>query len=74
MVYDPVLSKVREWLLSGWPSQESGEDSFKPYERRRYELSVEEACILWGSSVVVPQKGRKSIVKMLHEGHIGIAG
>ena len=51
--HDPVLSKVREWLLSGWPSQESGEDSFKPYERRRYELSVEEGCILWGSRVVI---------------------
>ena len=60
--HNPVLSKVREWLLSGWPSQESGEDSFKPYERRRYELSVEEGCILWGSRVVVPPKGRKSIV------------
>ena len=69
--HNPVLSKVREWLLSGWPSQESEEDSFKPYERRRYELSVEEGCILWGSRVVLPPKGRKSIVKMFHEGHIG---
>ena len=60
--HDPVLSKVREWLLSSWPSQESGEDSFKPYERRRYELSVEEGCILWGSRVVMPPEGRKSIV------------
>jgi hypothetical protein len=38
---------------------------------RRYELSVEEGCLLWGNRVVVPQKGRK-VLEMLHEAHPGI--
>ena len=64
-----VLSKVREWILTDWPAQEPSQEGFQPYHRRRNELSVQEGCILWGSRVIIPPKGRKSIVKMIHEGH-----
>ena len=42
---DPVLSRVRQFLLQGWPSV--GEDEFIPYERRKHELSIHDSCILW---------------------------
>eukprot|EP00731_Ephydatia_muelleri_P000695 Em0001g695a len=47
---DP-LSMVRRMVLQGWESQL--EPEFKPYMQRRYELSVQIGCVLWGSRVVV---------------------
>ena len=70
---DPVLSKVTRWILSGWPTESSSkEEELCPYTRRRYELSVEDGCVLWGSRVVVPPKGRSQVLKMVHEAHPGI--
>lgn len=74
---DPILSKVKDWVLSGWPTPTKDEtdesQEILPYTRRRYELSVEKGCVLWGSRVVVPPRGRKRILEMLHEAHPGIA-
>lgn len=43
----------------------------KPYFNRRDGLSVMQGCILWGSRVVVPPKGRECIVDELHDTHPG---
>ena len=42
---DPVLSKVSEMLLSGGAWSDVADD-FKPYQRRREELSLQDDCIL----------------------------
>ena len=47
---DPVLSKVLEWVMLGWP--EAGTEDLKHYHTR--ELSCEQNCILWGSRMVIP--------------------
>ncbi len=39
---------------------------------RYTELSVHEGCLLWGSRVVVPPKGRSKMIEELHESHPGI--
>ena len=71
---DPVLAKVKRWILSGWPNHLGNDiEELRSYKRRRYELSVEEGCVLWGSRVVVPPKGREKVLSMLHEAHPGIA-
>ena len=44
--HDPVLSKVLQFVLQGWPEQVAPE--LKPFFRRRNELSVEDNCIMWG--------------------------
>ena len=70
---DPTLSKVLQLVQTGWPQSEPTDDpEIKPYYRRRYELSTEGGCVLWGCRVVVPIQGRKSTLKMLHETHPGI--
>ena len=44
---DPLLLKVKRWILSGWPDPTPNEEEeLKPFSRRRYELSVEGGCIL----------------------------
>ena len=68
---DPVLSKVLEYLRSGWPS--SCEDiRLKPYFDKRYELSVVCDCIMWGLRVVVPATFHERILDELHCAHPGI--
>ena len=42
------------------------------YFTRKDELSVQDACLLWGNRVVVPPKGRARVVEELHEVHPGI--
>ena len=67
---DPVLSRVRWKVLSGWVT--SDEPELQPYQPRAAELSVQDGCLLWGSRVVVPEKGREAVISLLHEGHPGI--
>ncbi|KAK7095401.1 hypothetical protein V1264_006813 [Littorina saxatilis] len=69
---DPVLSRVKDYVLKGWP--ESNQDKrLQPYFVRRTELSVLDGCVLWGTRVVVPPKGQKSLLSDLHEAHPGMS-
>ena len=67
---DPVLSKVRQYMLSGWPDAIVPE--LKPYATRRCELTVEAGCLLWGMRVVVPESCRKGVLSELHISHPGM--
>ena len=44
---EPLLAKVRRLVKEGWPMEIEDQD-LTPYIRRRYELSVEDGCLLWG--------------------------
>lgn len=50
---DPVLSKVRQFVMSGWP-EECPDETLKPHYNRRNELSCEQDCVLWGTGVISP--------------------
>jgi len=67
---DPLLAKVRRFIQLGWPEEALGAD-YKPYYTRKQELSVYDGCILWGSRVVIPPPGRKSVLDELHQAHQG---
>ena len=69
---DPLLSKVRECIHTGWESVEDTE-GIRPYLRRQTKLSVEDRCILWGRRVVIPPAGREKVLEELHSAHLGIA-
>ena len=43
---DPELSRVREYILRGWPRDH--EPEFTPYRQRQHELIVQDGCVLWG--------------------------
>ena len=66
---DPVLSKVRTLLLTGW--KDITGDHMKPFQQRQNELSVQDGCVLWGTRVVVPPQLREKVLQELHEGHPG---
>ena len=52
-VPDPVLSAVKEWMLSGWSDTSEDHERFLPYHRRREELSLKDGCVKWGSRVAI---------------------
>ena len=68
---DPVLSRVCQFVLKGWTEKKLGEPFF-PYESRKYELSVQDGVLLWGSRIVVPPRMRCCVLDELHETHQGI--
>lgn len=67
---DCMLSKVLKFIMDGWPAVV--DSTLKAFHSRRYELSTERGCVLWGTRVVLPEKLRKLVKKELHSGHPGI--
>ena len=65
---DLTLTKVQDAPLTG--NIPDGPD-FKPYEQCWSELSVEQQCVLRGIRIVIPTKGHKAVINLLHEGHPG---
>lgn len=68
---DPVMSRVLQFVLHGWPPQQT-DPAFQPYTVRKTELSVQDGCVLWGSDVMVPPPEREALLGQLHHGHPGI--
>ncbi|XP_013763339.1 uncharacterized protein LOC102215153 [Pundamilia nyererei] len=68
---DPILSRVREYALRGWPTTQH--PNFQPYKQRQQELSVQDGCVLWGARVVIPERGRRPLLEQLHQSHPGMS-
>ena len=68
---DPVLSRVRGFVKSGWPGGNLGDD-LSSYQQKKNELSVLDGCLLWGARVIIPPQGRQQVLAELHESHPGI--
>ena len=69
---DPVLSKVHQFTLNGWPHH-CQDVQLHPYLSRKAELTIEGGCVLWGNRVIVPPQGRAQVIAELHEAHPGIS-
>lgn len=71
---DVILSKVKLYINSGWPSQLKDEEKedLQQYFIRREEICIVNDIILWGIRVVIPVKLRKQILEELHAMHTGI--
>ena len=64
------LSCVRSNILSSWIKSDDSE--LQPYQTRPLELSIQDGCVLWGSRVITPKKGREAVIALLHEQYPGI--
>lgn len=69
---DQVLSRVRRFVMSGWPSSQLGSE-FQPYVSKKDELSVLDGCLLWGSRLIIPPPGCEPLIQQLHDVHIGVS-
>ncbi|XP_055918976.1 uncharacterized protein K02A2.6-like [Eupeodes corollae] len=68
---DAVLCKVIELVQNGWPDHIQ-DDVSKPFFTRKYSLSIEQVCILYGIRVLVPTSLRSDVLQLLHQEHPGI--
>jgi len=68
---DPEASRVRDFVLHGWPEEFEGDESMRLFVTRKDELSVEQGVVLWGSRVVIPKNLQEQVLKELHVAHIG---
>ena len=68
---DPVLARVYDFTLHGWPSVVV-DPVFQSYSPRKHELSVDQGCVLWGLRVVIPELYRVRLLDDLHQEHRGI--
>ena len=72
-VSDPILSKVYNFTVHGWPlSIKSVPDNIKPFYKKRLELTTFNGCLLLGLKVVIPAKFQEPVLKLFHEGHPGM--
>ena len=56
---DPIMSRVRDFILSGWPEEFDANDDLTPFVRKADEMTVDDGCVLPGCRVVVPEKFRE---------------
>ena len=66
-----VLSRVKKFILHGWPDKT--DEEFSPYRHKDDELGLQDGCLLWGSRVIVPLPGHQLLVDELHDTHSGIS-
>ena len=71
--HDLVLSRVRQLVMHGWPTQPVMPKELQPYSRLGKEPSFEAGCLLWGSRVIMLPALRGKVLDQLHDGHPGIA-
>ena len=69
-IVDPVLSRVYQYVMNGWPNRVS--EDLKPFKQGSLKLRDQENCILWGIQVIVPAKLQLLVLEDLHSSHPGI--
>ena len=70
---DDVLALLKHTITQGWPSSiKEVLSEFQPYWTFREELTIENGLILKGTRIMVPNKKCESILKPIHEGHLGL--
>ncbi|XP_045541460.1 uncharacterized protein K02A2.6-like [Papilio machaon] len=68
---DIIMSRVMNHVLNGWPNKVT-DLKLKPYFLCRYQLSVENGCLMRGHKVIIPSSLRKKVMDELHTSHLGI--
>ena len=68
---DPVLARVLEYTLVGWPNHVA-EEELKLYFTRQNERTADRGCVLWGMRMIILPLLRNRLLQGLHEEHPGI--
>ena len=68
---DPILVKVYQYVMEGWPHKPV-EDSIKPFYQRKDQLSADQGCLLWGLRTIIPTILQACMLKELHSAHAGM--
>ena len=70
---DPTLCELKQVIYNGWPDTQQGlPKQLRTFWSYRDELSIDDALILKGERIYIPEPIRADIIKNLHTGHLGI--
>ena len=69
---DPVLSKILDYVTTGAWHTNCVYSNLSAYFNKQDEISIEQGCVLWGTRVIIPSRGRERVLELLHESHPGI--
>ena len=70
---DDTLAILKYTIQKGWPSTiKELPREIQPYWTFREELTIENGLILKGTRIVVPSMKQAEILKLFHEGHLGL--
>ena len=73
MQADDTLAILKYTIHQGWPSSIKDLPSeVQPFWTFREELTIEDGLILKGKRIVTPSKKQDTILKLIHEGHLGL--
>ena len=73
MQADDELALLKHTIMQHWPkSIKQVPPELQPFWTFREELTVEDGLILKGIRIVIPNKQCKAILKLPHEGHLGL--
>ena len=67
----PVFKKVKEYVLTDWPSKDMLDDNLKIYYNLRDELHVLDDILFKCNRFLVPPSMRRDMLNRLHKGHQG---
>ena len=68
---DPVLSRVLQFVMIGWPDKQY-EPGTTHYFTKRHKIAVKDGCLLWGICIIIPKQLREQVLHELHTGYPGI--
>lgn len=72
---DPDLVKLRQYITDGWPTYSelaSLSSELKQYKKIAADIYVMEDLLFVNEKLIVPASLRPEMLKLLHEGHLGI--
>ena len=73
MQADDELALLKHTIVQEWPSSiKQVPPVLQPYWTFRDNLTVEDGLILKSTRIVVPNKQQEAILKLIHEGHLGL--
>ena len=68
---DPVLMKVYQYVMEGWPNKPV-DDNIQPFYQRKLQLSTDQGCMQWELRVIIPTTLQARMLNELHTTHAGI--
>ena len=73
MQEDDKLVLLKHTITQGWPSTiKEVPNVLHPYWAFQEELIVEDGMVLKGTRIVIPNKRHEAVLKLIHEGHLGL--
>ena len=70
---DNELAILKHTIMQGWPkSIKQVPTMLHPYWTFREELTIEDGLILKGTRIIIPNNEHKTILELIHEGHLGL--